>query len=392
MIPLPDQRALMLALSINVAVLALTLTLFALTQRQMKATRDWAISMGFFLAACLSFIHPDDPTHYWALLSSPTVAGGLIFAARGAANYVDRPMPWRRLMIEFAFWMATTVLFTVFVPMLKLRVICTTLAVDVIIAEILLIYWRQRKSAIGPAVWLMMTVYGAGFVVLTARLIAVLATALPNPAISVGNEINSWLFLGLMLLSALFGISLIWAVALRLNTDLTAANAKLQHDVLHDALTEVWNRRGALDHAERLMALRQRHERPFSVIVLDLDGFKTINDRYGHPAGDQVLKRFARFCETFLRAEDIIARVGGEEFLILLPETGVEAAMATAERLRAQTHTLTFRSDDGPYQISASFGVTEAQPDDASFDAVLRRADRALYRAKSEGRDRVLQG
>ena len=120
--------------------------------------------------------------------------------------------------------------------------------------------------------------------------------------------------------------------------------------------------------------------------MADLDHFKEVNDRYGHLAGDEVLKRCAAAHAKLARASDLCGRFGGEEFLLVAPETDLEGAMALAERVR---HSLREMSADG-IRVTASFGVTVLAESDQSLDELLKRADDALYRAKSGGRDRVV--
>ncbi|TAL72069.1 MAG: diguanylate cyclase [Rhodanobacter sp.] len=193
-----------------------------------------------------------------------------------------------------------------------------------------------------------------------------------------------------------------WSVAVRgigpdgapavigLSTDITELHTlkeALQQQARSDGLTELANRRWFFEQAEQVFAHSRRDRQPLSVIALDLDHFKDINDTWGHPAGDRVLQAFARRCLAELRLGDIFARTGGEEFGILLPATGLDAARELAERLRRlHAHGDAPR---GPALVSVSLGVTSMLETDASFDALYSRADRALYRAKGEGRDRV---
>jgi len=123
--------------------------------------------------------------------------------------------------------------------------------------------------------------------------------------------------------------------------------------------------------------------------MLDLDHFKRINDTFGHHVGDMVLQAAVRVCRTILRATDIFGRVGGEEFAAILVETDSNEAAAVAERLRAGLAALTVNSEQGPVRFTVSIGLASLEKEDASFEAVLRRADRALYQAKEAGRNRV---
>jgi len=155
-----------------------------------------------------------------------------------------------------------------------------------------------------------------------------------------------------------------------------------------DLLTGIYNRRGFEDSADRALRNAQRQRQPLSVVVADIDNFKVINDRFGHPAGDAALRHFAARLERLVRRGDLIGRIGGEEFALLLVNTRAQDAIEVVERIRRDIAAMPV---DGPGRVkmTASFGVTGLRPGDTSLAALLARADRALYRSKTEGRDRV---
>ena len=153
-----------------------------------------------------------------------------------------------------------------------------------------------------------------------------------------------------------------------------------------DDLTGVSSRRHFMEIAERDLRLARRSGKEIAAILLDLDHFKEVNDAHGHAAGDAVLRRFGKLSTALLRQSDMIGRMGGEEFAILLPDTDIEGAMTVADRLRRAI--AEDRGSDLP-PVTVSIGVAARQADDRSIDDLLRRADRALYQAKSEGRNRV---
>lgn len=170
--------------------------------------------------------------------------------------------------------------------------------------------------------------------------------------------------------------------------DSESAQAELLRHAETDPLTALANRRKFLWRgAEELREARRRGE-PLAVIVLDIDRFKSVNDTYGHAAGDAVLRMVAGVVERGLRDGDGLARLGGEEFAVLLPRTPLPDALRVAETLRAAIATLPMPALDGS-TITASFGVTVHDHSDGRFEMLLERADRALYDAKGAGRDRV---
>ncbi|MDX1464644.1 MAG: GGDEF domain-containing protein [Halomonas sp.] len=156
-----------------------------------------------------------------------------------------------------------------------------------------------------------------------------------------------------------------------------------------DELTGLYNRRRLQEVADQEFVRRQRHPSPLSLMLLDLDHFKHVNDAYGHPVGDAVLSRFAETLQRQVRRLDTVARMGGEEFAVLLPDTDGRAARQLAERIRAATRAMPLPEEAGDHRLTVSIGLTEARQGDG-FEHLYSRADRRLYRAKEAGRDRVV--
>ncbi|MEO5336507.1 MAG: diguanylate cyclase [Magnetospirillum sp. WYHS-4] len=157
-----------------------------------------------------------------------------------------------------------------------------------------------------------------------------------------------------------------------------------------DPLTGASNRRHFLDVAEREMVRSRRYGHPISVMMLDLDHFKKVNDSHGHALGDEVLKAFVVCGRQTLREQDLLGRMGGEEFSVVLPETDMGEAILVAERMRKAVARLEFPLPDGRVlKVTCSIGVAECLRPDESLEGSLHRADTALYRAKEGGRDRV---
>ena len=157
-----------------------------------------------------------------------------------------------------------------------------------------------------------------------------------------------------------------------------------------DVLTELPNRRGFDLLATQALHEAIRERSPLSALLIDLDHFKQLNDTHGHLAGDQVLRGFARSLQGSLRQSDIICRWGGEEFILLLKDTGASTARQLAEKIRQQTESESFTFNGVNLSVTASIGVTELQGDE-SLERLIARADRALYRAKQSGRNRVCE-
>jgi diguanylate cyclase (GGDEF)-like protein len=173
--------------------------------------------------------------------------------------------------------------------------------------------------------------------------------------------------------------------------ELQRTNQTLEHLAATDPLTGVANRRRFIESVEAEIGRAKRGGVPFSLLSLDLDNFKSINDRYGHQVGDDILKGFVQKCLDAIRPYDGVARVGGEEFMVLLPRAALEAAHVIAERLRAAIASASFES--GTRQLTAvtvSIGVSQFGRDGDTIDAILRVADQRMYDAKHQGRNRVV--
>jgi diguanylate cyclase (GGDEF)-like protein len=164
---------------------------------------------------------------------------------------------------------------------------------------------------------------------------------------------------------------------------------ELRHAAVTDALTGVLNRRGFEEALRQTTAFARRYGHPLSVIAMDLDHFKKVNDLHGHSGGDAVLNAAASLVMQELRSEtDFVGRVGGEEFTLLLPHTNAEGAAALAERIRGRLEQHPLIVKGAPVRLTASFGVRQLA-DDHDIDRLLTEADKALYRAKRAGRNRV---
>jgi diguanylate cyclase (GGDEF)-like protein len=175
-----------------------------------------------------------------------------------------------------------------------------------------------------------------------------------------------------------------------LAAQLTEANEKLRALSETDPLTQVCNRRHFLDVAERQLSLARRHGFPTSVLLVDLDHFKRINDQFGHLAGDQALVETSQVITGELRDSDTLARFGGEEFIVLLPHTAREGALMVAERMMAAVAGHAFRHGDQTLQITLSIGGVTCETSETSLERLTSRADTLMYDAKQAGRNRCL--
>lgn len=175
----------------------------------------------------------------------------------------------------------------------------------------------------------------------------------------------------------LFSVSVVLLATERLHTE-------LQYQASHDSLTQALTRRRMNEACAKELERCHRHGRSMALLLIDLDHFKSVNDKWGHQTGDRVLVRFVSAVNSLLRQPDLLGRQGGEEFLVLLPETSLEEALSVAQRIR---ETCTHHGNEPGCTVS--IGVTTNHKDTDTMDSLLARADAAMYRAKAHGRNRV---
>ncbi len=171
------------------------------------------------------------------------------------------------------------------------------------------------------------------------------------------------------------------------NDELEKAMATISHLASTDDLTGLLNRRAFLEHAQREIERKRRHDRPLTLVMADIDHFKQINDRHGHFAGDEVLKSIAKQLEDGFRNVDVLCRWGGEEFVFLLPETSVRQAERIVERIRRKLAATSFQVADQKLRITLTFGIVALCD---SIEEAIEAADEAMYRGKQKGRDRIV--
>jgi diguanylate cyclase (GGDEF)-like protein len=175
----------------------------------------------------------------------------------------------------------------------------------------------------------------------------------------------------------------------RFAAELAVTNRRLHEAALTDVLTGFPNRRYAIERFQQEWQASNRSRRPLSCMMIDVDNFKAINDTHGHDVGDIVLKRTAQAIKSGLRAQDVVCRTGGDEFVVICPETDLDAARVCAERVRKAVADVALTVGTRDFRGSVSIGVAAREPGMTDIDALLKRADEGLYQAKQGGRNRV---
>lgn len=263
----------------------------------------------------------------------------------------------------------------------------------------------RRRTVLVPAAILIATIFTYVLAVRRFTYLAFDALLASSPAAAAirsdlenlleGLALPQWVLLTLVAVTLVFGlrVGLTWAEQYReLAGELEQANRRLREASITDALTGVYNRAHLLEVLPREVSRSRRHGRSLACLVLDLDHFKSINDRLGHLVGDEVLKRVAAVITERVRAEDVVTRFGGEEFLILLPDSNAAGAFGVAEDIRQAIAREPFRFGRERLRVTTSGGVAELA-DVTGEDHVhelVDLADTALYMAKKQGRNRVV--
>ncbi|MBT8107796.1 MAG: GGDEF domain-containing protein [Gammaproteobacteria bacterium] len=261
---------------------------------------------------------------------------------------------------------------------LRLGIIPAFAALTLFMSSWMIISYRERTR---PSEWA-----AAVFIAVFAATQAISAWM----AVAQGAEHNAELynaymhFTFLTLPSGYMAMSMF--IILMMASDISA---KMKRLAVRDQLTGLLNRRGFNEYGEKAFSAARRNGTPLSVIMTDIDRFKYINDRYGHAVGDTALEHFAELVAEGRRREDVVARVGGEEFALLLPGTELRDAMALADQLCKKVGSTPMDLTSIGLPMTSSFGVAGISAQDTALDDMVRRADRALYRSKRAGRNQV---
>ncbi|MBJ7313088.1 diguanylate cyclase [Rugamonas sp. CCM 8940] len=382
-----DIKTLILALALGNLSLCTALFFFEYERSKRFGLSTWALAKQCQAAAwLLLYLRGSIPD----LLSVP-VANGLLFAgvaldAAALWNAVGRPV-WRRFLLP-ALLVAQTAfagawLFDAPAPV---RVGAGALIVaGFFLAGALALARRWRHNS------LLQRFLAAGMLVLSLALAlrGLLAAGLADAdgqgaGAGLAETLLQWLGFGvlyLMMLVNSFGYLLLSRQRLQSQLDLLE---------VQDALTEVPNRRGFYQALAPWMALARRPGMPTALIILNLDHFKRVNDNYGHPVGDAVLKSMVEVCLRQLRDSDLMGRLGGAEFAIQLPRTALADALVVAERIRNAVAAVPVKTERAVINLTASLGVTTIRADDSTV-SLFKRADEALQQAKRDGRNRVAE-
>lgn len=334
----------------------------------------WAWTPVVWMVGGILFVLPaGDQLGLFRLLGNAFVLGGFALFHMGCQYFFAQPPAWRRMLTGWGIMILALAWFSLAEYSSAIRVALLTIALVVLHAATLALLW-QRGNRHFPVRMVQLTL------LLHLGILLLRLQRLFSPD-GLGDLMDASSVQTFYLGAYVVAVLLLSIGAVLMATD--RVRSELEFMATHDGLTSSLNRRAILgacaDEHERSL----RYGQTFSLMMMDLDHFKAVNDTYGHQHGDRVLVHFAECTRAALRRADRLGRYGGEEFLVLLPNTATDAALPVAERIRAGLaagHAL---------DCKVSIGVTHWQGPQDSLDNMLARADAALYRAKAQGRDQA---
>ena len=359
------------------------LALAGLHAGSIRGMRHWAVASfcaGLSLGLALLQERPSLGQNWVIVVGSVLLALALCLYWNGIKAFKEQRQLWLLSSIFIVLVFSQNLWFCIVKPDINARVIANSLAfglINALCAKALLI---RIEQPLRTAYWFTgsaFAIQGAMFFTRALKMIA-----FPDP--------NYWLYASALINPVSFFVGsvtqlcLTFGFVLMLNYRLAM---HLQMLATHDQLTDALNRRSLEEKGTMFCSLFQRTGKTLSVMLLDIDYFKVVNDTYGHQTGDLVLKRLSEMVNATIRSADCFARYGGEEFCILLPSTSELEALALAERIRNAYAALVFEVNGQSFQSTLSIGVADSKSTGLQFDKLITAADKSLYYAKQHGRN-----
>lgn len=380
-----DVRTVVLLGSLLAAALALILALaqghYARLLRESMSL--WMRGLvALLLAQVLLGLRGIAPDILSIVLANTLLAAAFVGFALGVRRYLGVATRNVLLIVPLLAVPVLMWVFSVYLPSFSARVVVISVALLWLLALLLrpLLGSLRRGGPIGQQV--ITVTFGLAVVAVTARLFSYGFGLAPDASFLDTGISNVIVLVYLSIGPLLASVGFLLMCSDRLMDEAVRLSTV-------DALTGAYSRRALTELSERALAEARRYRRPLSVLMVDADHFKQINDTYGHNAGDAVLVEIMARLKAALRAEDFVGRIGGEEFLVVLPATPEEEANRVARRIRERIamKTLVYGREEIPFTVS--IGVAERDPGEANIDLLIKRADDAMYAAKRAGRDRV---
>ena len=313
---------------------------------------------------------------------------GLLLALHGIRLFLGRSARIHFNVVIVALYLVTAIYFVGVENSLVMRIVCISTLVATITAMAAFEFVTIHKNAQRFVHRFAAALFFGFSILIFARGVLTLAVA-PIDDLFLPNWIQSAAFVVFNLFAVMWTFTYMVLNSQRLQEDLETAQIELERAATTDYLTGLSNNRAFFERAASEVVRSQRHTIPLSLVVFDVDHFKRVNDTFGHPGGDRMLRDLGAVCSRMTRQNDMIARLGGEEFGLLLTHADLKAAGHAAENFRAAIERTIVEHDAENIFVTASFGVAELREDD-TLEVFLARADSCLYQAKNAGRNCVV--
>jgi diguanylate cyclase (GGDEF)-like protein len=384
MIPL-DIRTMMVMTALLALMMAGQLLLASIQRGNPRGLRLWALAQASIgLAFGLALPEPRQPLASWLLVGgSALIVLGLALQWQGLRSFYARPCLWWPILLSLGLALLGNLWFAIIAPNVLHRAIFNSSLMGT--WSLLCAHAALRPPDTPPSIAARLT--GAAFLGLAllffVRLLYLLTAAPPDYGLYARISLNPIMQFLLSVLQMILVSGFMLMVHTRITND-------LHHLASSDGLTGARNRRSLEERFARWHMLEPRKGGILSLLLIDIDHFKHVNDTYGHPAGDAVLCAIARLGQTMLRKHDTFARYGGEEFCVLLPATNETEAASLAERFRLAVAAHVHPNEDPALPLTIRIGVACSNEAGKEFAPLLQAADDALYHAKRNGRNRVV--
>ncbi len=384
-----DTATLSLTLVSVFLVLGVLMAIYGRSARTYPGFGAWTIGFFTYAAAFLLLSLRGQASPYLTVVGTNVLlVCSAVFVAQGVRRFYGARSASGGDSLDYALALLVTAAFLWLVHVEqsgRLRSLVYSGVVAVIYGRIAFVPARSRGHRMRVADWALSFSLALVALMQILRLYAV--ANLPAHAEPVRDDPSMGWNLYAAILLAIFGaVAFLELMYSHMSDELIEANALLQEMSETDPLTGLAIRRRFDPIAESAFLSARRYRQPLSLLMFDIDHFKRVNDEFGHEAGDRVLTGVARTARGIVREVDLIARIGGEEFLVLFPQTGMAEARQVAERLVAAMDRL---ADAIPARVTLSIGIAELEDRDQGVSSLVRRADMALYQAKREGRNRI---
>lgn len=377
-----DPRTLIVASVLSALLLGSVSIAFATMRGSSRVIGAWGIAMLVLAAGMLGLaLRGAIPDWISIALANTTVVAALVLALRSLRRFLGSAprdlLGWGLTGALFAYLL----LYSVVWPSNVARTVAISTAVAIVAMRAALLLRRRAPAACRLSCRFTEIVFWGAAAMTAARGVSILIV--PSDNVMAPSPLNAATFMLYATFIIVATLGVMWM-------EIESLQGDLVRSAHYDSLTGIYNRGTFFEECVRELSRCARGGPAFSLAIFDLDHFKLVNDRYGHPVGDRVLKSFADVLQASIRKHDRVGRYGGEEFALLMPSTGKDTAARVAERVRREVEARGVMVDDRRINVTVSGGVAAYGTDGEDWDTLLSAADTALYAAKDAGRNRIV--